>query len=92
MKPNGDGLGFGKSPESCRPGHDFGMIKSEDLPYEIRDHAWFIGFAPVSDPEICVVALVEHGGHGGSTAAPVVKSVMQEYFRLKQIARTGKGM
>jgi penicillin-binding protein 2 len=32
------------------------MIKSEDLPYEIRDHAWFVGFAPVSDPEICVVA------------------------------------
>jgi len=65
------------------------MIKSEDLPYEIRDHAWFVGFAPVSDPEICVVAIVEHGGHGGSAAAPVVRAVMQEYFRLKKIA--GKG-
>lgn len=64
------------------------MIKSEDLPYEIRDHAWFVGFAPVSDPEICVVAIVEHGGHGGSAAAPVVRAVMQEYFRLKKIAGT----
>ncbi len=57
------------------------MIKSEHLPYEIRDHAWFVGFAPVEDPEIAVVALVEHGGHGGSVAAPVVKAVMQEHFR-----------
>jgi penicillin-binding protein 2 len=65
------------------------MIKTEDLPYEIRDHAWFIGFAPASDPEICVVALVEHGGHGGSAAAPLVKAVMEEYFRLKQDAEKG---
>ena len=65
------------------------MIKSEDLPYEIRDHAWFVGCAPVSDPEICVVALVEHGGHGGSAAAPLVKAVMEEFFRLKQDAEKG---
>ena len=59
------------------------MIKSEHLPYQLRDHAWFVGFAPVSDPEICVVAMIEHGGHGGSAAAPIVKAVMQEYFRTK---------
>jgi penicillin-binding protein 2 len=59
------------------------MVKSEHLAYEIRDHAWFVGFAPVSAPEICVVAMVEHGGHGGAAAAPVVKAVMQEYFRGK---------
>ena len=63
------------------------MIKSENLPYFIRDHAWFVAFAPVSDPEIAVVAMVEHGGHGGSAAAPVVKAVMQEYFRAQQVAR-----
>jgi penicillin-binding protein 2 len=59
------------------------VIKSEDLPYEIRDHAWFVGFAPADDPKIAVVALVEHGGHGGSAAAPIVKAVMQEYFRTR---------
>jgi len=58
-------------------------IKSEDLPYEYRDHAWFVGFAPVKDPEIAVVALMEHGGHGGSAAAPVVNAVMREYFRQR---------
>ncbi|MEW6719173.1 MAG: penicillin-binding protein 2 [Thermodesulfobacteriota bacterium] len=60
------------------------MIKSEDLPYEIRDHAWFAGFAPVEDPRIAVVAMVEHGGHGGSAAAPIVKAVMQEFFRTQE--------
>ena len=67
------------------------MVKSEELRYEIRDHAWFAGFAPVADPEICVIAMIEHGGHGGSAAAPVVKAVMQEYFRLKQVAGKGGG-
>jgi penicillin-binding protein 2 len=67
------------------------MIKSENLPYLLRDHAWFVAFAPVADPEICVVAMLEHGGHGGSAAAPIVKAVMQEYFRTKQVARAPEG-
>ncbi|HZW37337.1 MAG TPA: penicillin-binding transpeptidase domain-containing protein, partial [Candidatus Deferrimicrobiaceae bacterium] len=67
------------------------MIKSENLPYLLRDHAWFVGFAPVAEPEICVVTMMEHGGHGGSAAAPVVKAVMQEYFRKKQVAKDLEG-
>ncbi len=67
------------------------MIKSENLPYLLRDHAWFVAFAPVADPEICVVAMLEHGGHGGSSAAPIVKAVLQEYFRTKQVARAQEG-
>ena len=35
---------------------------------------------PAEAPEIVVVALVEHGGHGGSAAAPLVREVMEEYF------------
>jgi penicillin-binding protein 2 len=61
------------------------MIKSENLPYQIRDHAWFVGFAPVDDPQIVVAAMVEHGGHGGSAAAPIVKAVMQEFFRTRPV-------
>ena len=59
------------------------MVKSEDLPYEVRDHAWFVAFAPVEDPKIAVVAMVQHGGSGGSVAAPVVKLVLQEFFRTE---------
>lgn len=43
------------------------------------DNAWFVGFAPYDNPEIAVVVIVEHGGHGYYTA-PAVKDIMEEYF------------
>ena len=43
------------------------------------DNAWFVGFAPYDDPEIAVVVIVEHGGHGYFTAR-AVKDIMEEYF------------
>ena len=54
------------------------LLKGEDS----ENHAWFAGFAPYENPEIVVVAIVEHGGHGGATAAPVVKSIMEEFFKV----------
>jgi penicillin-binding protein 2 len=59
------------------------IIKSENLPYSIRDHAWFVAYAPYERPEIVVAVLVEHGGHGGSGAAPLAKKVIDSYFSLK---------
>ena len=50
------------------------------VPYKFRDHAWFAAYAPTEAPEIVVVVLVEHGGHGGSAAAPLAREVMEEYF------------
>jgi len=49
-----------------------------------RDHAWFAGFAPADNPELAVVVLNEHGGHGGVDAAPAGMAVIQKYFDLKQ--------
>lgn len=49
-----------------------------------RDHAWFVGYAPANDPQIVVGALVEHGGHGSSAAAPLVQKVILSYFQMKQ--------
>ncbi len=46
-----------------------------------RDHAWFVGYAPADDPQITVVAMVEHGGHGSSAAAPRVEQVMAAHFK-----------
>ena len=43
------------------------------------DNAWFVGFAPYDNPEIAVVVIVEHGGHGYFTAR-AVKDIMEEYF------------
>lgn len=42
-------------------------------------NAWFVGFAPYDNPQIAVVCVIEHGGHGSYTA-PAVKEVMEEYF------------
>lgn len=55
----------------------------EEVPYEFRDHAWFVGYAPAEEPEVLVVVLVEHGGHGGSTAAPLAREVLEEFFESR---------
>jgi penicillin-binding protein 2 len=60
-------------------------IDEAKMPWELRDHAWFVGFAPAEAPEIVVAALVEHGGHGGSAAAPVVQKVLQRYFEKRAV-------
>lgn len=50
-----------------------------------KAHAWFGAFAPYDDPEIVVVAFAEHsGGGGGSVAAPIVREVMESYFKGDQ--------
>lgn len=47
---------------------------------ENKTHAWFISFAPYSDPEIAMVVLAEGGGEGHSSSVPVTKEVYQWYF------------
>jgi len=56
-------------------------IKSEDLPYEKRDHAWFVSFATAGDKQLVVVVFVEHGGRGSLAAAPLAKKLYEIYFR-----------
>jgi penicillin-binding protein 2 len=45
-----------------------------------QDHAWFAAFAPVKDPEVVVVVLVERGGHGGDAAAPIARQIFNAIF------------
>ena len=45
-------------------------------------HSWFIGFAPVDDPQVAIAVLVERGGRGGERAAPLAGSLMERYFEL----------
>jgi len=47
---------------------------------KFQDHAWFVAAAPMEAPEIAVAVLVEHGGHGGSAAAPLAKQVIEAYL------------
>jgi len=54
----------------------------ENTPEQFKDHAWFIAFAPKDHATIAAACIVEHGGHGGSAAAPVIHDVFQRYFQL----------
>ncbi len=46
-------------------------------------HAWYAGYAPYDNPELVVVAFVYNGGEGASVAAPIVRKVLDAYFKLK---------
>jgi len=53
-------------------------VKQTELDYKDRDHALFIAFAPYSDPKYAISVVVEHGGSGGSTAAPIAKKIIKK--------------
>jgi penicillin-binding protein 2 len=46
----------------------------------LRDHALFIAFAPAAEPKIALGVLVENGGHGSATAAPIARQVLDYYL------------
>ncbi len=53
-----------------------GVIRNEDLPWERRDHALFVCFAPFDNPKYAVSVVVEHGGGGSKAAAPIARDIM----------------
>ena len=55
--------------------------KAEDLKYSLRDHAWFVCYAPAKNPVIAISVLVEHGEHGSSTAAPIASALIERYIQ-----------
>lgn len=46
-------------------------------------HAWFIGFAPYEDPEVCITVFLENGGEGGEAAAPIARAMLEKYFNIQ---------
>lgn len=54
--------------------------EEEDIDERLRDHALFIAFAPVEEPQIAVAVVVENGGSGSGTAAPIAYQVMHYYL------------
>ena len=61
----------------------------DEIPEEFRDHALFIAFAPVESPEIALAVIVENGGSGSTTAAPIARELLDHYFRRQN--RFGAG-
>ena len=52
----------------------------EEIRERLRDHALFVGFAPVDDPRIAVAVIVENGGSGSGTAAPVARAMFDAWL------------
>lgn len=72
-----DGIEIAGKTGTAQVSHTGNVHKGLDLD---RDHAWFVGIAPVSQPQFVIVVLVEHGGGGGKYAAPIGIQALQEYL------------
>jgi len=53
-----------------------GVIKNENLPWEMRDHALFVGYAPSDKPRYAISVVIEHGGGGSTIAAPIARDIL----------------
>ncbi len=58
------------------------------VPGQWPSHGWYVGYAPYENPEIIVIAFIYNGGEGSKVATPVVRQVLDAYFKLKN-ARGG---
>jgi penicillin-binding protein 2 len=64
-----------------RLGKERGVQGQSRLPEHQRDHAWFTAFAPVDDPQIVVVLMIENAGVGGSHFAGFAKTLIEAYLQ-----------
>lgn len=62
--------------------HHEQFATEEDIPYEFRDHAWFVAGVLDQEPRIALCILVEHGHHGSSAAAPLAKDIIEFFYHL----------
>ena len=62
-------------------------LKNKDLPYEKRDHALFIAFAPFKKPRYAISIVVEHGGAGSTEAAPIAKKIIKKVLDRHQLRK-----
>jgi penicillin-binding protein 2 len=53
-----------------------GLTRQEDQPWKFRHHALFVGYAPVQAPRYAVCVVVEHGGSGAGSAAPIARDIL----------------
>lgn len=64
-----------------------GILKESELPWRLRNHALFVGYAPQNNPKYAVAVLVEHGGGGSSVAAPIGGKLLQEALKLDPVKK-----
>jgi penicillin-binding protein 2 len=59
-----------------------GVRKNEEKAWEERDHGLFVAFAPYREPRYAVAVVVEHGGNGSQSAAPIARDIMAKALEL----------
>ena len=59
-----------------------GLLDNSEKPWQARDHALFVGYAPVENPRFAVSILVQHGGSGSGTAAPIGRVLLDKAMEL----------
>jgi penicillin-binding protein 2 len=60
------------------------LDSDDEISDHFKDHAWFVAIAPVENPQIALVVLIEHGGHGSSGAAPIARDLIKKYLNIDQ--------
>jgi len=59
-------------------------VDNDELPEHLKNHALFIAYAPLDVPEIAIAVIVENGGSGSRTAAPIVRRLIDHYFKTTE--------
>ncbi len=57
--------------------------QDEGMSWKFKDHALFVAFAPAENPQVAIAVVIEHGGHGGSAAAPVARAILERWLQLR---------
>ena len=60
-----------------------GVLENDDLPYNLRDHSIFTGYAPFNDPKYAISVVIEHHGSGSKVAAPIAKKSLEFILNYK---------
>jgi len=63
------------------------VLRNEELPWEVRDHALFVAFAPVKAPRYAISVVVEHGGSGSRAAAPLARDILTKVQEMEDANR-----
>lgn len=66
-------------------------LNPRTLPYHLRHQALFVGYAPADNPTIAVAVVVEHGGYGGTTAAPIARKIFDAWLlgKMPEVQESG---
>lgn len=67
-----------------------GLRSQDELPWEDRNHALFVSFGPTDNPRYALAVVIEHGGGGASTAAPVARAIMEAALKLDPASKPPK--